>query len=67
VTRYAVHIDRKPVASFPTSEEALALVRQELKTRPNCEPEILDTETGRPLEPAASRGWRDQLANEIGY
>ncbi|HEX5325284.1 MAG TPA: hypothetical protein VFW75_01320 [Acetobacteraceae bacterium] len=65
--RYQVHIEKREVGSFATSEEALAWVRRELKTRPDCEPEILDGETGQPFAPAASRGWRDQLAKTVGY
>ena len=65
--RYKVRINKRPVARFATSEEALARVRQELRGQPDCEPEIFDAETGKPFEPAASRGWREQLAKEVGY
>ena len=64
---YEVRIDRQLVASYPNSEAAVARVRLELRTRPNCEPEILDTTTGEPFAPASSRDWREQLAGEIGY
>jgi len=64
---YEVRIDRQFVASYPSSEEAVARVRFELRAKPDCEPEILDTMTGKPFAPASSRGWREQLANEVGY
>jgi hypothetical protein len=64
---YELHIDRRHVATFATSDEALEHARAALKERPGCEPEILDSETKRAFEPAASRRWRDELANKIGY
>jgi hypothetical protein len=38
-----------------------------MKPNPDCEPEVLDTHTGRPFEPAASIIWRDELANKIVF
>lgn len=64
---YEVRINGQTVAHFATTDEALARVREELKLRPDHEPEILDSSTGKPFAPASSRGWRDQLANEVGY
>jgi len=64
---YEVRLDQRSVGEFPTTEAALARVRDELKARPDCEPESIDTATGKPFAPAASRGWREQLAKEVGY
>jgi hypothetical protein len=55
------------VGEFPTEEAALAGVRQELKACPDCEPEVIDTTTGKPFAPAASHGWREHLAKKVGY
>lgn len=64
---YEVRIDRHSVGEFATTEAALARVREALKLRPDCEPEIIDLATGRPFAPAASRRWREQLAKQVGY
>ncbi len=64
---YELRIDRQPAGTFERSEDAVARVRQALKNRPDCEPEIIDTATGKPFAPAASRGWREHLANEVGF
>ena len=64
---YELHIDKKLVGTFDSSEEALAQAREAVKTQPDCEPEILDSETGRAFGPAASQRWRDELSNKVGY
>jgi hypothetical protein len=64
---YEVRIDHRSVGEFPTQEAALARGRQELKARPDCEPEVIDTTTGKPFAPVPSRGWREQLAKKVGY
>ena len=64
---YELHIDRRYIATFDSSDEALNQARAALKERPGCEPEILDAETKRAFEPAASLRWRDELANKVGY
>jgi len=64
---FEVRIDHKPVHVADTEEEALQLAREAIRARPNCEPEIFDTRTGQPMEPAASKAERDRLSNEIGY
>ena len=65
--RYELHIDKAHVGTFDSSEEALARAREALKARPDCEPEILDADTGKAFEPAASTRWRDELSNKVGY
>ncbi len=62
---YEVRIDSKPVGTFDTSEAALERVRDELKRRPDCEPEILDTSTGRAFQPASSKRWQEHLTKTI--
>ncbi len=64
---YEVRIESRAVATYDTSEQALEHVRAALKEQPDCEPEIFDTETGKPFEPAASKSWREHLANNVGY
>jgi len=57
----------RAIATFENSEEALAEVRALLKADPDADPEVLDTATGRAFEPAASKRWRDHLANNVGF
>jgi hypothetical protein len=62
---YEVRIDGKTVAVHDRSEEAIDQVRASLQDRPECEPEIFDTTTGKVFEPAASVGWREHLARTM--
>ncbi len=55
------------IGTYACSEDALDRVRIMMKSDVNCEPEILDTQTGRAFELAASIRWRDDLASKIGY
>ena len=64
---FEVRMEGKAVGTFDTSEEALERVRAAVKDHPDCEPEIIDTATGRAFEPAASKSWREHLANNVGY
>lgn len=64
---YEVRIDGKAAATFDTSEAALDRVRAEIARNVDCEPEIIDTETGHAFEPAASKSWREHLAKNVGY
>ena len=62
---YEVRIDTKPVGTFDNSEAAIERVREELARRPDCEPEILDTSTGRAVQPASSKRWQEHLSKTI--
>ncbi len=64
--RYEVRVDGAPIGAFATADEALERVRKALAENPGHEPEIIDMETGRAFEPAATVDERDRLANEIG-
>ncbi len=64
---FELRIDKRSVATFDSSEDALTRAREAVQARPDCEPEIIDTATGRAFEPAASQRWRDELANKVGY
>jgi len=56
---YEVRVDGKTAVVVETADEALAHVRHLMHTQPNCEPEVFDTLSGEPLEPAASRADRE--------
>lgn len=64
---YQVRTDQTIMGPFESQEEALACVRNLLQRDPNAEPEVRDSSTGEPLAPGASKSWREELANEIGY
>ena len=56
-----------PVATFDSEEEALAHARTVIQANPDAEPEILDTATGEPVAPGASKRDREDLARKVGY
>jgi hypothetical protein len=62
---YELRMNGKTVQTFDTEEEAIAHAREVIKTRPDSEPEIWDTTTGKPAAPAASKEWRDDLARKM--
>jgi hypothetical protein len=64
---YELRIDGKPVETFDSEEEAMHHARNAMRTRPESEPEILDTATGKPVSPGASKAWRDDLARKVGF
>jgi hypothetical protein len=64
---YELRLDSKTVRTFGSIEEALACAREEMRSRPDAEPELRDTETGEPVAPGASKSWREHLSNEVGY
>ncbi|MBV9538413.1 MAG: hypothetical protein JOY70_05725 [Acidisphaera sp.] len=65
--RYEVRMNGAAVASFDDPEQALALVQQAVRDGSAEAPEIIDTTTGRPLEPAASRDDREELRQKVGF
>jgi hypothetical protein len=65
--RYEVRVDGGSIGVFATPEEALERVRQALAEDPDHEPEIIDMETGRAFEPAATEHDREHLANKVGF
>ncbi len=64
---YELRNGNESLGTFDSSEAALEAVRTLLKSNPDADPEILDTSTGRAFEPAASKRWREHLANNVGY
>ncbi|MBV8096111.1 MAG: hypothetical protein JOY71_27535 [Acetobacteraceae bacterium] len=64
---YELRIDGKPHGRFETAEDAEAEIRVILHARPNAECELWDTETGKPLAPAATQAHREYLANKVGF
>ena len=52
---------------FETEPEAVDAAKQALRADPDAEPEIIDLATGNPAAPGATRQWREDLKNEIGF
>lgn len=64
---YEIRMEGKPAETFESSEAALDRVREILASDPDADPEVIDSKTGRAFEPAASKRWREHLANKVGY
>ena len=64
---YELRSNGRSLGTFDRPEDALARVRVMMKRDPDCEPEVLETRTGRAFQPAASIAWRDELASKIGF
>ena len=65
--RYSVRVREVVAGVFATQEEAVAAVREIVLRDVDAEPEVLDDETGKPVTPGSSRGWREHLSQQIGY
>jgi hypothetical protein len=64
---FALRLDRRTLGTYATQDEALAAARRVVQENADHQPEVLDTDTGEPVAPAASAGDRDLLARKIGY
>jgi hypothetical protein len=64
---YELRMAGQAVQTFDTEEEALVHAREAMQKRPESEPEILDTTTGKPVAPGASKTDRDDLATKVGF
>lgn len=64
---FEVRVNRATIAIFTTIEEAQAHAREIVRADADTQPEVLNSETGEPVAPAASRASRDDLARKIGY
>ncbi len=64
---YERRLDHTDVQTSETADQAVAAARAAVWSRPESEPEIRDTATGKPFAPAASKAWRDQLAEKVRF
>ena len=64
---FEVRLNGVAIGRYDTEPDAIDCVRRPMKDDPNSEPELLDRETGKPVTPAASRGWREHLSHQVGY
>ncbi len=59
---YELRINGRPIGTYDDAVAALARARLLVSVTPDCEPEIMDTRTGRAFEVGASVRWREELA-----
>jgi len=50
-----------------TEEAAITAARDVIRADADADVEILDSETGKPCAPGASKSWREELAKRIGF
>jgi hypothetical protein len=62
-----VRVNGSIIGRYESEQGAIECVRRVVKEDVNSEPEIFDTETGKPVMPAASRGWREHLSKQVAY
>lgn len=64
---YELRIPGQPPVNFDTEPEAMAAARQRLADDPDAEPEVIDLSTGKPTAPGATKAWREDMKNRIGF
>jgi hypothetical protein len=64
---YELRIGGVPKAQFGTEEAAVAAARDVIRENADADVEIFDLTTGRACAPGASKRWRDELANRVGF
>ncbi len=64
---YELRIPGAPSARFETEQEAVEAARLALREAPDAEVEVIDLTTGKPAAPGASRSWREELKNRVGF
>jgi hypothetical protein len=64
---YEVRVKGATVAVHERQRDALAQVRALVRDDPDCGAEIIDTATGQPAAPAASKQERDEFAKKVGF
>ena len=64
---YELRLNGAPKGQFDTEEAAIAAARDAIRQDADAEPEIFDLETGKPSAPGASKTWREELANRVGF
>lgn len=64
---YEMRLGGAPKGRFDTEEAAVAAARDAIRQDPDADLEIFDLETGKPCAPGASKTWREELANRVGF
>ena len=64
---YELRLNGQAAGTFDAEDAAVAAARDALRRDPDAEPEIFDLSTGKPYAPGASKSWREELANRVGF
>lgn len=64
---YELRLGGVPKGQFDTEEAAVAAARDLIRANADADPEIFDLDTGKPCAPGASKNWREELANRVGF
>jgi hypothetical protein len=64
---YELRIAGKTSAQFETEQEAVEAAKEVLFDDPNADPEVIDLSTGHAAAPGASKRWREELRNKVGF
>lgn len=64
---YELRVGGTPKERFGTEEAAVAAARDVIRSDPDADLEIFDLDTGKPCAPGASKTWREELANRVGF
>jgi hypothetical protein len=64
--RYELRINARTYGEYHTLEEALHRVKAAIVLDPDLDPEVIDRRTGRACMIAASKRWRDEIAERLG-
>ena len=63
---YELRVSGRVYGEYRTLDEALQRVRAAVRLDPDLDPEIIDRRTGRACMVAASKRWRDEIAEILG-
>ncbi len=64
---YELRVSGTSRGRFDTEEAAVTAARDLIRANPDADLEIFDLATGEPCAPGASKTWREELANRIGF
>ncbi len=64
---YELRLNGRPCGDYLTLEEALLRVKAAVIADPDLDPEIIDRRTGRASMLCASKRWRDEITERMGY
>lgn len=64
---YELRIPGAAGAEFETQQEAVEAAKRALLADPDAEVEVIDLATGKPASPGASKSWREELKNNVGF
>jgi hypothetical protein len=64
---YELRLNDRACALYASLEEALKDAKTAIMADPDSDPEIIDQRTGRAPLLCASKRWREEIAQRLGY